>query len=47
MDPLINGGVNTPLDKKLSQNSNKFDENLYQLLAERRRSQKKKTLLKE
>ncbi len=47
MDPLINGGVTAHLNKDLAQDVNKFDENLYQRLADRRRAQKKTTLLKE
>ena len=45
MDKLINGGVNST--SLLEQKANKFDKNLYQRLADRRRAQKKKTLLKE
>ena len=43
-DALVNGGTNT---LNTVTKDNKFDENLYQRLADRRRAQKNKTLLKE
>jgi len=45
MDELINGGLNAT--SRVEQKGDNFDGNLYQRLADRRRAQKKKTLLKE